>query len=925
MKRLLLTMAFFLIISGLSYGQIIITGIYDGDGSDPKGIELYVLTTGDYSGWFIKTQTNAATSWSTGYTIGDDSGDSGSYTAGDYIYISSTASTLSGWGWGIGGGSEKGLLINDSSFNQNGDDRIGVFNDSDVLIDLYGQDGQDGTGEAWEYTDSYSYRKDNVGASSTFNVSNWTVAGVNALESADPDQQTVLTNVFGNFSYVESNDPAISASSFNVDGFSYLEDAGPSSEQSITVSGSNLDGDISIAGTTNFEISTGTGGSFSPTNPITLSESSGSVAETNIYIRLKSGLTEATYNDTLVITSTNADTARIALEGTVSGPLSFPYSNAFGDTDDLDAAVALGFTIDYSAQTTYLRLASDEYIETPTIDFTEYTGLSVSYDLETFGGSTGQQFSTLVSDDNGATYDTLGTYDVPGSYTTFTTDIDLTGDYNVANGKIKMVMTSGSNSTRLRNLEINEIYTREITGDAGWRMLSFPISGGAVEDISDDTAIQGVSGGDNTGATSNFMTYDNTGAFETPASVSTNLGNGYGFIAYFYDNTDAGSSELPITLDAAGTEPSSDVSVDLNVSNTVSSSYYTMAGNPYASNFNLNSITATGGSIQNNVHFWDNGSDSYSALDRTTPYIVEPWQGFWVETTSSDVTAISMPKSGKTSSAATGTFFSKDNPNSGDINFTLSSETTFDKAIRLSTRPNAVLGYDVDDASKFTPLVNSYATMSFVGEIENEDKLQSVFSVPSNLEEEITIPLQVSAYNASGEFTFAWENVETVSENWDITLTDYETGNTVSLRDASSYTFTVNQQAQKSTRSVLAVATTMESNDGDSNRFGITITPSTSVGIDDEIDAPTEFTLGQNYPNPFNPTTNINYSVGEAGPVNITVYNVMGQKVAELLNTTKNAGSYQLTWNATGVASGIYYYRLTAPGQVLTRQMTLIK
>ena len=65
--------------------------------------------------------------------------------------------------------------------------------------------------------------------------------------------------------------------------------------------------------------------------------------------------------------------------------------------------------------------------------------------------------------------------------------------------------------------------------------------------------------------------------------------------------------------------------------------------------------------------------------------------------------------------------------------------------------------------------------------------------------------------------------------------------------------------------------------------------------------------------------------MGEAGPVTITVYNVMGQKVAELLNTTKSAGSYQVSWNATGQASGIYYYRLSAPGQVLTRQMTLIK
>ena len=51
----------------------------------------------------------------------------------------------------------------------------------------------------------------------------------------------------------------------------------------------------------------------------------------------------------------------------------------------------------------------------------------------------------------------------------------------------------------------------------------------------------------------------------------------------------------------------------------------------------------------------------------------------------------------------------------------------------------------------------------------------------------------------------------------------------------------------------------------------------------------------------------------------------MGQKVAEILNTTRTAGNYQVTWNATAQASGIYYYRLTAPGQVLTRQMTLIK
>ena len=455
-------------------------------------------------------------------------------------------------------------------------------------------------------------------------------------------------------------------------------------------------------------------------------------------------------------------------------------------------------------------------------------------------------------------------------------------------------------------------------------MLSFPISGGAAEDISDDTAIQGVSGGDNPDSTSNFVTYDNTGAYETPALVSTNIGNGYGFITYFYNNTDAGSSTLPITLQAFGTEPSSDVSVDLNVSTLESGSYYTMVGNPYASNFDLSSITASVGSIQNYVAFWNNGTGSYSAQNITDPYIVAPWQGFWVETTSASVTAISMPTSGKTATAASGTFFSKENPEEGDLKFTLTSENTFDEAIRLSVRANASLGYDLDDASKFTPLTDPFATMAFVGEVNSEEKLQSVFSIPSQLEEEIIIPLKITNLNSSGEFTFAWSEMESMPQGWDFELIDYDTGNSVSLRSNESYTFEVDEVQAKSTRTVLAVASTLES-DEKASRFGLIITPGISVGIDDEINEVTEFKLDQNYPNPFNPSTTIKYSVGEAGPVNITIYNVMGQKVAEILNTTRTAGNYQVTWNATAQASGIYYYRLTAPGQVLTRQMTLIK
>jgi hypothetical protein len=173
----------------------------------------------------------------------------------------------------------------------------------------------------------------------------------------------------------------------------------------------------------------------------------------------------------------------------------------------------------------------------------------------------------------------------------------------------------------------------------------------------------------------------------------------------------------------------------------------------------------------------------------------------------------------------------------------------------------------------------------------------------------------------------SWEGIVKLPSSWEIFMEDYSNGTKIDLRTSTVYTFTQEGiSTSVNPKSILkpSMGETMKLKSDTEYRFGITINPNTIVSNEVE-DKPIEFRLDQNYPNPFNPTTNIKYSVGEAGPVNITVYNVMGQKVAEVLNTTKSAGSYQVSWNATGQASGIYYYRLTAPGVVLTRQMTLIK
>jgi len=102
------------------------------------------------------------------------------------------------------------------------------------------------------------------------------------------------------------------------------------------------------------------------------------------------------------------------------------------------------------------------------------------------------------------------------------------------------------------------------------------------------------------------------------------------------------------------------------------------------------------------------------------------------------------------------------------------------------------------------------------------------------------------------------------------------------------------------------------------------------VKVSNQLSMAGKLTLAQNYPNPFNPKTNIEYSVRAQNSVpqhiNLSIYNLLGQKVATLVDKKQPAGAHEVQWDASGFASGVYIYTLeTSTGYKQSRKLQLLK
>ena len=511
--------------------------------------------------------------------------------------------------------------------------------------------------------------------------------------------------------------------------------------------------------------------------------------------------------------------------------------------------------------------------------------------------------------------------EITSTFVQFSANITGTGDS--LDIQIEFQLDSGDEDIAIDNIEIlgtssSSIPSLSLTGSAGFRMLSTPVAV-TYSSFLDPIWTQGATSADATTGNPNVFTWNtSTGAYSGVTDLSGTITAGSGFMVYVFadDDFNGSADAFPKTLSVSGTENAEGTSVNVNTTGDG----YTLVGNPFASTIDFDNVTKT--DLTNTAYVWDNTSSDWkdwnsdSQTGDLTDGLITTYQGFFVQTatTPAGTPSVAFPSGAKSSG---GSFYGKkvaDKPEA--IRFELNGEE-LSNASWITFNEFGSINQVMADAVELESLNNDYAKLAIV----KDDVLINTANLPIQTVDSYSLPVEISATKA-GTYTISATNFN-LSEDKTLTFYDYETGYSAVIDENFSYSFELDAPAQKRTATALPTAP-VEAKASGASRFGVGINPGV-INSNEEVATPQAFSLEQNYPNPFNPSTTIEYSVDKAGAVNLSVYNLMGQKVAELVNEAKSAGSYKVQWNAAGAASGMYYYRLDANGVSITRKMTLIK
>lgn len=464
----------------------------------------------------------------------------------------------------------------------------------------------------------------------------------------------------------------------------------------------------------------------------------------------------------------------------------------------------------------------------------------------------------------------------------------------------------------------------EIKGSQGWRMFGAPFANSTFATITDSLWTQGIEGASTSKGRSNIYTWNESSqSWGIPDSINASASSGKGFMMYVFEDDSYG------TPGTQGGFPKSIISEGKGISlpQTIPLSYTEGAisnlngvnfiSNPSLSTLNWEEISKT--NTTSTYYVWDGDNGHYDAYqtnvggtNSATKYIA-PFQGFYVKATAAsaelniDSTAI----------ASTDTVAYKVNNKSEifSVLLHLENKNGLSDELRLVVRDEALDKYDEFDAPEFGSFAGSFLNIS--SQMDSIDLV--IDSRP--FAETLSYDLVFKAQNTSGQTSLSIAENK-LPENWTIELVNTVTDEQFDLtqEEVSLSISETNAKPSFEPKQLRTKSSTVKP------IWKVVInTTGIATSTEDEVGLPDKFSLSQNYPNPFNPSTTINYDLPKASVVKLTVFDILGRKVATLANERKEAGYHQVVFDARALASGVYLYRLEAGNNIFIKKLTLIK
>jgi hypothetical protein len=500
---------------------------------------------------------------------------------------------------------------------------------------------------------------------------------------------------------------------------------------------------------------------------------------------------------------------------------------------------------------------------------------------------------------------------------TLATDLAITTTVSVLNGTLDVngqtfTFPTGTTLYNAGTVTGNVVFERSyaLVGD-GWRMIATPLDGVNYSSLNANFHTQGATWADFADGTATLQSADfGAQGWTEITGADASFGAGEGYIFYMYD-TVLGSTILPATWSVTGT-----VRTAANRAlswNTVSTDSYNHVGNRTTSNIDWDAAVAASTNVATTYSTWDpaltpgGGLTGYKYYNSATGLglagrYIPPFTAFMVEPTATAGTLVF--STSESANLASANYFGKrESASPPHIRLMVEGQGHAELETYLVFDPEAMDGPDAFDGNRMRPISSEYVTM--VSMQDDRTLVYDARSMEKGGVQEYTLGISATQ---PGLYSLTWPGWHEIPEGWTVTLHDRDDGRQMDLREGEFFTFSVREA--HTAASAKGGMATIDARP----RFSLRISDGAGDVPPSPEALPDQLVLAQNYPNPFNPVTSIRFALPEAAAVRLEVFDVLGRRVALLADGKRGAGWHEARWDASGVPSGLYLYRLSVAG-----------